>query len=103
MIKHILSFAEDGEGDRDMILVWEGISVTGFSLKVGLPGVPEIGEPLGEKRVISHKSTQMWVFLELSDSLQFKPGGSCFPSLISWTSGLSVCLTDSYLQKFFFL
>lgn len=43
------------EGDRDMILVWEGISVTGFSLKVGLPGVPEIGEPLGREK-LSHTS-----------------------------------------------
>lgn len=62
MIKHILSFAEDGEGDRDMILVWEGISVTGFSLKVGLPGVPEIGEPLGEKSYLTQVNPDVSVF-----------------------------------------
>ena len=50
---------------------------------------------------ISHTSQpRCECFLELSDSFQFKPGGSYFPSLISRTSGLSACFTDSYLQNF---
>lgn len=45
-----------------MILVWEGISVTGFSVKVGLPGIPEIGEPPGEKRYLTQVNPDVSVF-----------------------------------------
>lgn len=100
MIKHILSFAEDGgRKDRDMILVWENLS-DWLLIESGTTWSSWNWGATWRESYLTQVS-RCECFLELSDSLQFKPGGSCFPSLISWTSGLSVCLTDSYLQNFF--